>query len=169
MAVGALDTSPARVRSRMREAMEAHDHATVVALLAPDVVLRSPIIATPFEGREAVGRLLGAVIAEFGGTVYTGEGEVGDRQVLHASARVGAIDIDIVDSMHVGDDGLVDHIRVYIRPIAGLAAVAAALGPHLARSPLHRILIAAAAVPFALLTRVMQAVSPRLIRVRDDS
>jgi hypothetical protein len=169
MAVDIVDTSPARVRTRMREAMESRDHASVVSLLAPDVVLRSPIIATPFEGREAVGGLLGAVIAEFDDTVYTGEGEVGDRQELHASARVRGIDIDVVDSMHVNGDGLVDHIRVYIRPIAGLAAVAAAFGPRLARSPLHRILIVAASVPFALLTRLMQVVSPHLIRVRSGS
>lgn len=165
----AVDTGPAAVRSRMRAAMETHDHATVVSLLAPDVVLRSPIIGTPFEGREAVARLLGAVIAEFGNSVYTGEGEVGDRQVLHASARVRGIDIDIVDSMNVNDHDLVDHIQVYIRPIAGLAAVAAALGPHLAKSRLHALLIAAAATPFALLARLMQAVSPKLIRVRSDA
>jgi SnoaL-like domain len=165
----AVDTGPAAIRTRMREAMESHDHAAVVALLAPDVVLRSPIIGTPFEGREAVGRLLGAVIAEFGDSVYTGEGEVGDRQVLHASARVRGLDIDIVDSMHVNDDGLVDHIKVYIRPIAGLAAVAAALGPHLAKSRVHGLLITAAAIPFALLTRLMQTVSPRLIRVRSGA
>ncbi|MEA2309884.1 MAG: hypothetical protein QOI65_2170 [Thermoleophilaceae bacterium] len=166
MAVDTVDTGPARVRRRMREAMETHDHAAVVSLLAPDVVLRSPIIGTAFEGREAVGALLGAVLEEFKGSDYTGDGEVGDRQVLHFSARVRGLDIDGVDAMRVNDDGLVEHIQVYIRPMVGLAAVAAALGPHLARGPVQRMLVSALTVPLVGLLKLAEPLIPRLVWLR---
>ena len=40
---------------RLRAAMEASDHAALMETLAEDVVLRSPIVDVPFEGREEGG------------------------------------------------------------------------------------------------------------------
>jgi hypothetical protein len=166
VAVETLDTRPAEVRRRMRAAMEAHDHAAAVSLLAPDVVLRSPIIRTRFEGREAVSALLAAVIAEFHDPVYTGDGEVGELQVLHFTARVRGLEVNGVDAMGLNADGLVDHITVYIRPMVGLAAVMAVLGPRLARGPVRGRITQLLAVPLLGLLRAVEPLIPRLVWLR---
>jgi hypothetical protein len=146
--------------------MERHDHAAVVASFAPDVVLRSPIIPRHFEGRDAVSDLLAAVMATFDGYRYTAEGDVEGIQMLCFTARVRGVDVEAVDAMRVNDEGLVSEVTVYIRPMAGLAAVAAALGPHLARGPVQRVVVSALAAPLATLLRLVQPLIPRLIRLR---
>jgi ketosteroid isomerase-like protein len=44
-----------------RAAVEARDFEGAVALLADDVVFRSPVVFRPYEGREVVGPLSGAL------------------------------------------------------------------------------------------------------------
>jgi hypothetical protein len=86
--------------------------------------------------------------------------------VLAFRARVRGIEVDAVDLLRVDDRGLVTEIVVHIRPMAGLAAVAAALGPHLARGPVQRALVAAFTVPLVHLLRLADPLIPRLIRMR---
>jgi len=50
--------------------------------------------------------------------------------------------------------------------MAGLAAVAAALGPHLARGRVQSVLIRLLAAPLAALLRLTEPLIPRLIRTR---
>ena len=160
---------PAATRRELRAAMERRDLAAVVALFAPDIVLRSPIIGRPsFEGREAVANLIAAVVATFDDYEYTleGEGEGDGVQVLAFRARVRGREIDAVDLFRMDDAGLVTEIVVHIRPMAGLAAVAAALGPHLARGPLQRVLVTAFTVPLAFVLGVVEPLIPRLVRTR---
>jgi ketosteroid isomerase-like protein len=147
--------------------MERGDHTAVVATFAPDVVLHSPIVGrASFEGREAVADLIASVIATFDDLVYTVEADSGAIQTLAFRASVRGQDIEAVDLFRIDDAGLVTEITVHIRPMAGLAAVAAALGPHLARGPIQRVLITALAVPLALLLRAAEPLIPRLIRMR---
>jgi hypothetical protein len=146
--------------------MESGDHATVVSLLAPDVVLRSPIIRTHFEGREAVAALLGAVIDQFQDSVYTGEGEIGELQVLNFTAHVRGLEINGMDAMRLNADGLVEHITVYIRPMVGLAAVMAVLGPPLARGPVRARVAKLLALPLVALLRAAERIVPRLVWLR---
>jgi SnoaL-like domain len=158
---------PAATRRRLREAFERKDLAAAVATLAPDVVLHSPILERPaFEGRDAVGDLLGAVMATFEDLRYTLEADSGATQTLAFHARVRGREVDAVDLLRVDDAGLIAEITVHIRPMAGLAWVAAALGPHLARGPVQRVLIAAFATPLALLLTLTEPLVPRLIRMR---
>ena len=161
-----MDASPAAARRRVREAMERGDHAAVVAQFAPDVVLHSPIIPRHFEGRAAVADLMGAVMETFEGLEYTAEGEVDGLQVLGFDARVRGRDVQAIDAMRMNGEGLVSEITVYIRPMAGLAAVAAALGPRIARGPVQRVVVSLFAVPLAALLRVVQPLIPRLVRLR---
>jgi len=164
MAVDAAGT-----RERFRSAIERRDRAAVDSLLAPDVVLHSPIIGSaPFEGRQAVGDVLGAVLATFDDIRYTAEGEAdeGELEVLVFRARVRRVDIETVDLVRVDDDGLIREFTVVIRPMAGLAAVAVALGPHIARGPVRSVLVRVFATPLAVLLRIVDPLVPRLIRLR---
>jgi hypothetical protein len=158
---------PAATRERIRDAMQRRDLPAVMATFAPEVVLHSPIIGgSAFEGPKAVGDLLGAVMAGFEDYTYTAEAGNDDVQMLAFHARVRGREIDVVDLFRMDDAGQVTDITVHIRPMAGLAWVAVALGPHLARGPVQRVLIAAFAAPLALLLSAVEPLIPRLIRTR---
>jgi len=156
----------AETRQRFRAAVEAGDHAAAVSTFAPDIVLRSPIIKGSFEGRQAVGDLMAAVIETFEDLHYTAEADSDEFQILAFSARVRGRDIDAVDLLRVSDEGLISEFIVHIRPMAGLAAVAAALGPRIARGPVTRILVRLFAAPLVVLLGVAEPLIPRLIRTR---
>ena len=158
---------PVATRRRLREAMERRDRDAAVATFAPDIVVRSPIVGRPaFEGRDAASALVAAVIATFGDFRYTAEADGGDAQVLAFHARVRGVDIDGVDVLRIDEAGLITEFVVHIRPMAGLAAVAAALGPDLARGRAQRLLVTAFTVPLTWLLRIAEPIVPRLIRMR---
>jgi hypothetical protein len=147
--------------------MNRRDLPAVVATFAPDVELHSPILGrAPFEGRRAVGDLLGAVMTSFDDYTHTVETGSGDVQVLAYHARVRGREIDVVDLFRMNEAGLVTDITVHIRPMAGLASVAAALGPRLARGPVQRVLIATLAAPLAFLLGLAEPLVARLVRLR---
>jgi hypothetical protein len=157
---------PVATRGRLREAMESRDPDAFVAACAPDVVFYSPILGRPpFEGRGAVRDLTAAVLATFD-FEYTFEADSGAVQALGFHARVRGIEVDGVELLRIDDHGQVTEIKAHIRPMAGLAAVAAALGPHLARGPVQRVLVAAFTVPLMYLLRLSEPLIPRLIRMR---
>ena len=58
-------------------------------LFADDVTFRSPVVYKPYEGRDAVKVLLGAVVQVFEDFRYIEQVETGDAAVLMFEARVG--------------------------------------------------------------------------------
>ena len=98
---------------------------------------------------------------------YTAEATAEDgTQILAFSARVRGRDIDAVDLLRVNDEGLITEFVVHIRPMLGLAAVAAALGPRIARGPVARVLVRLFAAPLVVLLSAAEPLIPRLIRTR---
>lgn len=167
MATELRSADAAATRDRMHDAFERRDHAAAVATLAPDVVFHSPILArTAFEGRDVVSDLFRAVMDSFDDLHYTAAAGSGQLQMLPFRARVRGVEIEGVDLLCVDDSGLVKEITVQIRPMAGLAHVAAALGPQLARGPVQRLLLRAFAAPLAFLLTAMEPLIPRLVRTR---
>lgn len=118
---------------RFRAAIEARDIAAAIASLAPDVVFRSPVVFSPYRGREAVGAILGAVMRVFEDFRYTDELAGASHGALVFTARVGDRAIDGIDLGAVNADGLVSELAVFIRPMSGLAALADAMKRELAR------------------------------------
>ena len=57
---------------------------------------------------------------------------------------------------------------MHIRPMAGLASVAAALGPRIARGRVTGVLVRLFAAPLALLLGLVEPLVPRLIRTRSE-
>ncbi|MFL5782332.1 MAG: nuclear transport factor 2 family protein [Thermoleophilaceae bacterium] len=157
---------PVATRGRLREAMEGRDPDAFAAACAPDVSFHSPILGRPpFEGRGAVRDLTAAVLATFD-FEYTFEADSGAVQALGFHARVRGMEVDGVELITIDDTGQVTDIKAHIRPMAGLAAVAAALGPHLARGPVQRVLVTVFTVPLMHLLRFAEPLIPRLIRMR---
>lgn len=112
---------------RFRAAAEAKDLSAIDELLAEDVVFRSPVVFKPYEGRDALRVILGAVLELFEDFHYTDQVETGEVAALAFSARVGDREFNGIDFLHFGADGQVRELAVYIRPLSGLNALAEAM------------------------------------------
>jgi hypothetical protein len=112
---------------QFRQAAEAKDFSAIDELFAEDVVFRSPVVYKPYEGRDAVAMLLGAVSQVFEDFRYTDQVETGDGAALMFSARVGERELDGIDYLHFDSEGRVDQMAVYVRPMSGVNALAEAM------------------------------------------
>jgi hypothetical protein len=109
---------------RFRAAAESKDFSAIDELFSEDVTFRSPVVFKPYEGREAIAMLLGAVSQVFEDFRYTDQVETGDAAALAFSARVGDKELDGIDFLHFGDDGRINRMEVFIRPMSGMHALA---------------------------------------------
>lgn len=109
-----------------RAAVEARDFDALPALFAADVVFRSPIAHKPYRGRDTVAIILRAVSRVFEDLTYVREiGAPGAADhALVFTARVGELDINGCDFLHVGEDGLIDEFTVMLRPLRAVTAFA---------------------------------------------
>jgi hypothetical protein len=112
---------------RFRAAAESKDFSAIDELFAEDVAFRSPVVFKPYEGRDAVAMLLGAVVQVFEDFRYTDQVETGDAAALAFSARVGDRELDGIDFLHFDSDGRVNRMAVYVRPMSGVNALAEAM------------------------------------------
>jgi hypothetical protein len=115
----------------VREAIEAGDVEALTALLAPDVVFRSPAVYKPYEGRDTVLALLAVVAQVFENFRYRAEWRDGATTILFFEANVGDRELQGVDILEENADGLVTSFTVMIRPLSGLQAVAGAVAAML--------------------------------------
>jgi hypothetical protein len=154
-----------------RSAMEARDEAAVRATLAPDVILHSPVLDTPFRGREEVGDLLGVVLGVLGPLTNLADCP-GDPHILFFRTDVDGVELEGVDVLHFDDEGLIREITVLLRPFPGVAAFLRATGPKLARRRKGAVQAAAtraATPPLSGLMRLAAAVTPRLLGLRRET
>ena len=117
--------------SGFRAAVEAADVDAMGRALHPDVVFFSPAVFTPYEGREAVLRVLRAVVTVFEDFRYTAQYASGDGEVLRFAARVGDKQVEGVDILTLDADGLVTELVVMVRPIKGLVELVTRMGAAL--------------------------------------
>lgn len=110
-----------------RAAVEAKDLSAVEQLFAEDVVFRSPVVFKPYEGREALMLLLGAVVRVFEDFRYIEHVESGDAATLVFEARVGDRELQGVDILRFDSEGKVREMIVMVRPMSGVNALAEAM------------------------------------------
>lgn len=105
-----------------RLAAEAKDLEAAKAMLREDVVLHSPILFRGFEGREMVGQVLTHVAATLEDFRYVDE-LAGERTVvLRFKARVGDRELEGIDFLELDEQGLVEELTVFMRPMSALTA-----------------------------------------------
>lgn len=117
--------------SAFRAAVEARDMDAAVGLLADDVVFRSPAVFRPYEGAEAVARLLRTVFELFEDFRYTDELGDAATHALIFEARVGDRELQGLDLIRTREDGRISEFTVMVRPASGLAALAQEMGARL--------------------------------------
>ncbi len=117
-----------------RTAIEARDVDAATALLADDVVFRSPVVFKPYTGRAAVGAILAAVAQVFEDFTYTREIGAPDARdhALVFEARIGDKQVEGCDFLHVDDNGSIDEFVVMVRPLSGAHALADGMAAQLA-------------------------------------
>lgn len=117
--------------------MESRDVTAAAALLSDDVVFRSPIVFTPYRGRDAVSAILRAVVDVFDDFRYVRETSSPDGvdRVLVFQARVAELRIEGCDILRRGTDGLVDELTVMVRPLTAAQALAGSMTVRLTGDP----------------------------------
>jgi hypothetical protein len=151
-----------------RAAMEARDHEAVVAALAPDVVLISPIFDKPFTGVDEASDLFSVLLDELHPIEYLDE-IPGDPHVLHFRAEVGGTELEGVDLLRFDEEGRVREITVLFRPFPGVAAFMKSTGPKLGRrrgGAGRAALLRVATAPLTFLMRRTAASGPSLLGLK---
>src|SRR3954447_9943082 len=113
-----------------RAAIERSDLDAAIALLAEDVVFRSPAVFKPYEGRETVSTILRTVLGVFEDFRYTDELAGDGVHALIFEARVGDRSLQGLDLLRATpEDDRIAEFTVMIRPASGLMALAEKMGP----------------------------------------
>lgn len=121
-----------------RKAVEDRDEAALQALLADDVVFTSPVAFKPYVGKPITAAILGGVMRVFENFRYVREiydGEAGLHALEFETGIVGApgVTVNGCDFIHVNADGLIDDLKVMVRPLSGATALSEAMGAQFPR------------------------------------
>lgn len=120
------------VGRRFRAAVQARDLDGVVGVLSPDVRMYSPIAFRPFEGAQAVREVLGHVIEVLEDFRYVDELSGEHTHALVFTAQVDGRQLQGLDHLRVGPDGLVSEFTVMVRPLSAAIALAQQMAPRVA-------------------------------------
>jgi beta-glucosidase-like glycosyl hydrolase len=148
-----------------RAAAEAQDTAAMLACMRADVVLRSPITDRfAFSGQGQMRDLLEDVHAVVAGVTYTADAGDDRTRILTLSARVGRQRLDEAVLVTLDDDGLIATMQLFVRPLPGLTAIAAALGPRVARrrGRIRALAVRAMIAPLAFMAARGEGVASKL-------
>jgi len=117
-----------------RVAIEARNIDAAVGLLSDQVVFHSPIVFTPYRGRDAVAVILRAVFEVFEDFRYVREigAPDGADHALVFQARIGDRQLEGSDFLHIDEDGSIAQLTVMVRPLNAALALADAMKAQLA-------------------------------------
>ena len=113
------------------QAVHARSADGVREALAPGVRFFSPVVFSAYEGRDVVGTILteGAMkVFENFSYVHRLEDSEARVATLIFRAEVGGRALDGLDLLTFDEDGLIAELKVMVRPMSGLNALAAAMG-----------------------------------------
>jgi hypothetical protein len=107
-----------------RAAVEAEDFSGFESLFAEDATFNSPVVFRPYEGRDAIRVILGAVVQVFEDFRYLAHVDDGQTAFLMFEARVGDRELQGVDILRFDADGRIVELTVMVRPRSGMNALA---------------------------------------------
>ena len=110
-----------------REAVEAEDLEAVDALLADDVVFRSPVAHKPYPGKAITSAILRTVVEVFEDFEYVRQLEDGDSSAYVFTAKVGGLELTGCDFLVHDQDGRIVDLMVMVRPLKAAQALAEAM------------------------------------------
>ncbi|MFO0583700.1 MAG: nuclear transport factor 2 family protein [Anaeromyxobacter sp.] len=113
--------------SLWHEAVARKDLGVLAPRVADDVVLSSPALHRPKQGKAEVMALLGDVAASLEGYRVTRTWVDGPELLLEFEAQVGERSLQGVDRITLDAEGRLQHLKVFIRPYRGLVALMTAV------------------------------------------
>lgn len=158
--------TPAAIEAWVR-ADRRTDQVAMRAQLSDEVVLVSPLTDRfRFEGPEEVMAVFESAFVLLRDIEIAGVTGAGEDWVLHGTNTLGGHNLEEVQWLHLGPDGLIDRITLFIRPAPAVLALFARIGPELARRgvlPAAAGLASRSLLPIAAaLRQVERRLMPRL-------
>jgi hypothetical protein len=153
-----------------RAAGEAHDLDLAASCLAEDVQIISPLTAKfRFRGRDQARDMLAAAFDVIDTIRY--HTELGDQsaRALFFHGRCRQQEFEEAQLLRFNAEGRIVEVTLFGRPLPGLTAVMAAIGPVMLkrqRRPALARLVGAATAPLALMTRAGES---RLVPLADPN
>lgn len=147
--------------------MEARDWRAVVETFAENALLRSPFTDNlAFEGREQLGALIAVILDVLDDLTYTDELHGDGTAVLVGRAIVDGLAMQFSDHLKLRDDGLIQEMTVFFRPLPATAAAMRRIGEGLGRqkSTLRARAISSLVAPMAFMARTGDRVGVRLTK-----
>jgi hypothetical protein len=120
-----------------REAISRGDADSLSAVFAPNAELRVPLFSEPLTGRQTVAEIL-SVLFGIADSVRLGDAFTGPEggYAIALTLKVGGVELEGMEYVHLDHDGLVDVLMVTLRPLEGLVAMQNTLAPLLGHPPL---------------------------------
>lgn len=164
----APSTSPARTAiTALRAAGDSGDADAVAELLAPDVVFHSPLTERlRFEGKDEVAALHRDIFAVLEDIATTEPLALGDTHSFAFRARVRGVELEAMNLVRFNEQGQIVELKVFVRPLPGLATLFATLPPRVSarrRGRLRGTLVVTLARPLALALRTADRMVPRFL------
>ncbi|NED95127.1 nuclear transport factor 2 family protein [Phytoactinopolyspora alkaliphila] len=155
------DHSPDRVDTTVaawQAATENGDADAAAVCLADDAVFISPLTARfQFRGRVQIHEMLTSAFEVISGVrVHTVVGSEDTRAVFFTGTS-GSVEFEEAQLLRFGEDGLITEITLFGRPLPGVTAVMAGIGPRMVRRQGRRrlaVVVGAAVRPLAAMTRL---------------
>ena len=109
-----------------REAIDAKDMDAVEAMLADDVVFRSPVAFKPYPGKAITNAILRSVVEVFEDFRYVREihDEGGRDHAYVFEAKVDGLEVTGCDFLVLDDEGKIVDFMVMVRPLKAAQALA---------------------------------------------
>src|SRR6516165_12186583 len=151
----------------LRAAMEARDRPAVVEAFAENAVLRSPFTDNlAFKGREQLDAIIAVILDVLDDLTYTDELHGDGTAVLVGRATVDGLALQFSDHLKLRDDGLIQEMTVFFRPLPASTQALRRIGEGLGRqkSALRGRVLNSLAAPLAFMSRTGDRVGARLIR-----
>ena len=138
--------------------VEADRHLALDAMeaqLSPTCVLRSPLTdAFVFVGRRDVAQVFGAAFDLLRDIEITAVTGAGDDWVVHGTNTLNGRNLEEIQWLRLGGDGLIAEVTLFIRPVPAAIALFARIGARLADRgvlPRRAGVAASSLAPFAAL------------------
>jgi hypothetical protein len=151
----------------LRLALEARDRRAVVEAFAENAVLRSPFTDNlAFEGRDQIDMIVGVILDVLEDLVYIDELHGDGTAVLVGRATVDGIALQFTDHLRLRDDGLVEEMTVFFRPLPATTAAMRRIGEGLghAKSTARARVISSMVAPMAFMARTGDRIGVRLLK-----
>ena len=151
----------------LRVAMEARDRRAVVETFAENAVFRSPLTDNlVFEGRKQLDALIAVILEVLDDLTYTDELHGDGTVVLVGHATVDGLALQFADHIKLSEDGLIQEMTVFFRPLPATTAAMRRIGQGLGRSKstLRARTISSMTAPMAFMTRTGDHIGVRLLK-----